>query len=89
MKLKTQLTTMITGGLLIFSCQHSVQNVGETRELTVMEKMLARADSLELDTPYEVPLGDTLSLHAAGFAKILCSAVFMRSVPSYRPGTGS
>jgi len=29
------------------------------------------------DTPYEPPPGDTLSLHASEFAKILCSAVFI------------
>ncbi len=45
--------------------------------MSLTEKMLVRADSFELDTPYEPPPGDTLSLHASGFAKILCSAVFI------------
>ena len=36
-----------------------------------------RADSFELDTDYEPVPGDSLSHHASGFAKILCSAVFI------------
>ena len=41
------------------------------------EALVARAASFELDTPYEPPPGDPLEHHAAGFAKILCSAVFI------------
>ena len=37
----------------------------------------ARAKSLELDTPYVPPPGDPLEHHASGFAKIMCSAVFI------------
>ena len=39
--------------------------------------MLARADSLELDTEYVVPPGEAIDHHTSGFAKILCSAVFI------------
>jgi CubicO group peptidase (beta-lactamase class C family) len=39
--------------------------------------LLARARSLELGTPYVPPPGDPLDHHAAGFAKIMCSAVFI------------
>ena len=39
--------------------------------------LLARAAAVELDTPYVAPPGDPLSHHAAGFAKTLCSAVFV------------
>ena len=39
--------------------------------------MLARAAEAELDTDYEAPPGDPLSHHTAGFAKTLCSAVFV------------
>ncbi|HEY5072263.1 MAG TPA: serine hydrolase [Caulobacteraceae bacterium] len=39
--------------------------------------MLARAASLELSTPYIPPPGDPLEHHAAGFAKIMCGAVFI------------
>ena len=39
--------------------------------------MLARGKSLELNTPYVPPPGDPLEHHAAGFAKVMCSAVFI------------
>jgi len=39
--------------------------------------MIARAKGLELDTPYVAPPGDPLVHHAAGFAKVMCSAVFI------------
>ncbi len=39
--------------------------------------LIARAKSLELDTPYVPPPGDALEHHASGFAKIICSAVFV------------
>jgi CubicO group peptidase (beta-lactamase class C family) len=39
--------------------------------------MIARASSLELKTKSVPPPGDPLEHHAAGFAKILCSAVFV------------
>ena len=39
--------------------------------------MLARAASAELDTEYVPPPGDPLWHHTAGFAKTLCSAVFV------------
>ena len=41
------------------------------------EAMLARAELAELDTPYETPPGDPLVHHTSGFAKTLCSAVFV------------
>ena len=39
--------------------------------------LIARAQSLELDTPYVPPPGDALEHHASGFAKVMCSAVFI------------
>jgi CubicO group peptidase (beta-lactamase class C family) len=42
-----------------------------------INELLARAKSLELDTPYVPPPGDLLAHHAAGYAKVMCSAVFM------------
>ncbi len=41
------------------------------------DALIARAKSLELSTPYAPPPGDPLVHHAAGFAKIMCSAVFV------------
>src|SRR5438309_11950764 len=39
--------------------------------------LIARAKSLELNTPYVPPPGDALEHHTSGFAKIMCSAVFI------------
>src|ERR1700733_15122706 len=39
--------------------------------------MLARDKALELPTPYVPPPGNPLDHHAAGFAQIMCSAVFI------------
>ena len=41
------------------------------------DALVARARSLELDTAYVPPPGDALEHHAAGFAKVMCSAVFI------------
>jgi hypothetical protein len=41
------------------------------------EVLIARAKSFELDTPYVPPPGDPLTHHAAGFAKVMCSDVFL------------
>ena len=39
--------------------------------------LMARAKSLELHTPYVPPPGDPLEHHASGYAKVMCSAVFI------------
>jgi CubicO group peptidase (beta-lactamase class C family) len=39
--------------------------------------LIARAKSFELDTPYVPPPGDPLQHHTAGYAKVICSAVFI------------
>jgi hypothetical protein len=44
---------------------------------TNLDELIARAKSLELNTPYVPPPGDPLAHHAAGYAKVLCTAVFM------------
>ena len=41
------------------------------------EALIARAKALELDTPYVAPPGDALEHQTAGFAKVMCSAVFI------------
>jgi CubicO group peptidase (beta-lactamase class C family) len=41
------------------------------------DALIARAKSLEVDTPYVPPPGDPLEHHAAGYVKIMCSAVFI------------
>ena len=45
--------------------------------VSARDALIARAKSLELNTPYVPPPGDPLEHHAAGFAKIMCSAVFI------------
>ena len=45
--------------------------------VSIRDALIARAKSLELDTPYVPPPGDPLVHHASGFAKIMCSAVFI------------
>src|SRR2546429_5733137 len=41
------------------------------------DALIARAKSFELDTPYVPPPGDPLTHHAAGYAKVMCTAIFM------------
>lgn len=41
------------------------------------DALIARASSFELDTKYAPPPGDPLAHHTAGFAKTMCSAVFI------------
>ena len=68
--------------LLLFvaiSCQQTPpkDEVVADDPATIKAKMIARADSLELDTPYEAPPGDALAHHTSGYAKVVCSAVFI------------
>src|SRR6478672_1895041 len=41
------------------------------------QALIARAKSLELKTPYVPPPGEPLEHYASGYAKIMCSAVFV------------
>jgi CubicO group peptidase (beta-lactamase class C family) len=45
--------------------------------LSANDALMARAKSLELDTKYVPPPGDPLEHNTSGFAKIMCSAVFI------------
>lgn len=49
----------------------------QSKEDLKKQRLIDRAKSLELDTPYTPPPGDATAHHASGFAKILCSAVFI------------
>ena len=54
---------------------------------TQLHELIARAKSLELDTPYVPPPGDPLTHHAAGYAKVMCTAVFMTGLaPDFAAG---
>jgi CubicO group peptidase (beta-lactamase class C family) len=50
---------------------------GQARRSPERDALNERAKSLELNTPYTPPPGEPLAHHAAGFAKIMCSAVFI------------
>jgi CubicO group peptidase (beta-lactamase class C family) len=54
-----------------------ISSAAAEEPLSTREALIARAKSLELDTPYVAPPGDPLEHHTAGFAKIMCSAVFI------------
>jgi len=72
---------LFAGGFLVAACGEAPEaGSGDERGDEgdpALERLLARADSLELDTEYEPPPGDPLHHHTAGFAKILCSNVFI------------
>lgn len=55
----------------------SSNRVEESAIDEVKKAINARSERLELDTPKKLPPGDPQSHHASGFAKILCSAVFI------------
>jgi CubicO group peptidase (beta-lactamase class C family) len=55
----------------------AVSTTASQEPLPTNEALIARAKSLELDTPYVPPPGDALEHHTSGFAKIMCSAVFI------------
>ena len=77
----TNPVTVFLGWLVMVLILMSGENVvgSEPNELNVQgqEQMLARAKSLELASDYVPPPGDPSVHHASGFAKILCSAVFI------------
>ena len=51
--------------------------------------LIARAKSLELATPYVPPPGDPLSHYTAGYAKVMCSAVFITGLdPDFAAANG-
>ena len=63
--------------LFSLACQGSGGEEAPAAEMSPREAMLARAAELELDTEYVPPPGDPLHHHTSGFAKILCTGVFI------------
>src|ERR1700737_4882531 len=55
----------------------AVTTAASQEPLPTTAALIARAKSFELDTPYVPPPGDALEPHTSGFAKIMCSAVFI------------
>ena len=68
------LTVIVSAAL---GYQTNTGSAARTQQALLREALIARAKSLEIDTPYVPPPGDALDHHTAGFAKIMCSAVFI------------
>lgn len=76
MTLRTRLPRL-TGTTLLVLLTVSSLGVPDAGAQEERETLLARAAEAELDTEYVPPPGDPLWHHTAGFAKTLCSAVFV------------
>ncbi len=63
--------------LILFACGNEETSPASQNEASGVDALVARAKSLELPTEWVGPPGDPLHHHTAGFAKILCSAVFV------------
>lgn len=79
---KLEIALLLTGGLLVAASlkseiADSKAGVKVAAQTSARAELIARAKALELDTPYAPPPGAALEHHAAGFAKIMCSAVFI------------
>jgi CubicO group peptidase (beta-lactamase class C family) len=72
---------LITGALAISGSQAQTtgakSGTAPQQPVSPREALIARAKSLELDSPYVPPPGDPLEHHTAGYAKIMCSAFFI------------
>jgi len=78
----TKRLPLITGAIVNKNVLASIPmaftvTVATAQALATKDALIARAKLFELDTPYVAPPGDPLTHHAAGFAKVMCSAVFM------------
>ena len=62
---------------LLFAAAFSVLGLPDSQAQNVRTKLIARAAPLQLKTEYKSPPGDALSHHTSGYAKIMCSAVFI------------
>jgi CubicO group peptidase (beta-lactamase class C family) len=71
---------LLTMALLAAACRKEAPAVEATAApvpVSANDVLIARAKSLELDTKYVPPPGDPLEHNTSGFAKIMCSAVFI------------
>lgn len=59
--------------ILVVGC--ATLGIGQTP--SSRQALIARAKSLELETAYVPPPGEALEHHTAGYAKVICSAVFI------------
>ncbi|MDH5589441.1 MAG: beta-lactamase family protein [Gemmatimonadota bacterium] len=63
-----------SAAILAGACADGGEGASEAEEVSFLQ---ARADSLELPTEWVAPPGNAIDHHTSGFAKILCSAVFI------------
>jgi len=63
--------------LVLFGCANERPSSASYNADPEVDVLVARAKSFELPTEWVRPPGDPLHHHTAGFAKILCSAVFI------------
>jgi CubicO group peptidase (beta-lactamase class C family) len=63
--------------LLLFTIAIAAVAASQSEAPGSREALIARAKALELDTRYAPPPGDPLEHHASGYAKVMCSAVFI------------
>jgi CubicO group peptidase (beta-lactamase class C family) len=63
--------------VFLFAVTVATATIWSQRRSPERDALIARAKSLEIKTPYVPPPGDALDHHTSGFAKIMCSAVFI------------
>ena len=63
--------------ILISLLLSGLVSTAQVKTDTIRDKMLTRAAGLDLGTNYIAPPGDALSHSTAGYAKIMCSAIFI------------
>lgn len=65
------------GGGAFVAAPAATPATATTAQLPAKEALIARAQALELKTPYVPPPGDVLEHQTAGYAKTMCSSVFI------------
>jgi CubicO group peptidase (beta-lactamase class C family) len=61
----------------LISCVLAAAGVAAQAQSEARQALIARGKSLELNTPYVPPPGEKIEHYAAGYAKIMCTAVFI------------
>jgi CubicO group peptidase (beta-lactamase class C family) len=77
MTMLPRLAVLLLASAIAIAQQTSVPQSAPQSELPSRDALIARAKSLELNTPYVPPPGDPLQHNTAGYAQIMCSAVFI------------
>ncbi|MDP2957751.1 MAG: serine hydrolase [Longimicrobiales bacterium] len=77
MRSTTRLALLAAGAAALVTACARAEEAAPPAQEDPNAALIARAASLELPTEYVPPSGDALEHHTSGFAKILCSAVFI------------